>query len=309
MDLVDKNILLELIQNCRISYRELGKKVNLSPSSVKKRIDGLENSGFIDHYKLLLNPDLTNLRIATLMVNTDASIKIETFKEIVMQFQGVYMILPLISGDFYVSLDYENDSDLKNLTNLIKSIDGVQNIELYDVLPPGAQSDFPRTPTFSRSELIILGQLAINPRMMDFEIGLNLGWSTKKVKQILQTLEAEGKVVFGARWNPNLGRDIAFNLIIKYDSDLTSARNIIDRLSKDYPIQYFNSRVVESRATIFAVFTMEKIVDMEPVAMAVFDYAGVTNCFAITYYNAIIGKTKNRLRLEELLEKEGLWKE
>lgn len=296
-----------MIQNCRISFRDLGKKLNLSASSVKKRVDNLEQSGFIDHYTVALHPEKINLRYATLMAYTDASVRIDAFRNVAAQYDGVYMILPLINGNFYVSLDYPANSDLAEIGELIKSIPGVKRIEVYDVLPDGAQSELPEAPEFTKDELVVLSQLAIDPRMMDYEIAAKIGWSTRKTKQVLQKLETEQKVVFAARWNPNLGRHLAFNLVIKYDPEITSARNITNWLNEEYPIAYFGARVVELKSTIFAVFTLERVVDMEPIAMAVLDYRGVQSSFAITYYNAIVGKTLSRLRLEKLLEKEGLW--
>ena len=97
------------------------------------------------------------------------------------------------------------------------------------------------------------------------------------------------------------------NLVIKYDPELTSAQNITSWLDGEYPIAYVGARVIESRNTIFAVFTLERVVEMESIAMAVLNYSGVQSSYAITYYNAIVGKTLSRLRLERLLEKEGLW--
>jgi DNA-binding Lrp family transcriptional regulator len=307
LDSIDKQILQELILNCRISFRDLGAKLNLSASSVKKRVDNLEQSGFIDHYTVTLHPEKINLRYATILAYTDASVKIDAFKNIAASHDGVYMILPLISGDFYMSLDYFSNSDLMDYIELIRSIPGVKRIELYDVLPDGAKSELPDAPEFTKDELTVLSQLAINPRMLDYDIAAKIGWSTKKTKQVLQILETEQKVLFGARWNPNLGRDLAFNLVIKYNPEITSAQAITNWLDEEYPVAYIGARVVESMSTIFAVFTLERVVDMEPIAMAVLEHDGVQSSFAITYYNAIVGKTLSRLRLERILEKAGLW--
>jgi len=307
LDSLDKKILWELVGNCRISYRDLGKKVGLSASSVKKRIDNLENSGFIDHYIVALNPEFTNVRLATLLIFTDASVKIRTFKDAVMSVEGVYMILPLINGNFYLSIEYADQSVLDGLVQLIRTIEGVERVEIYDVFPPGAKSELPEAPQFTRNELDVVSQLAINPRMVDHDIAARLQLPSKKVKQVLRNLQNENKIALTLRWNPSLGRNIAFNLVIKYDPNLATAQEITSRLSVLYPDLYFNSRVVESRTTIFAVFALEKVVDMETIAMTVLDFDEVVSCFAITYYNAIVGKTLSRIKLERLLEKEGLW--
>lgn len=307
LDALDKKILWELTGNCRLSYRDLGKKVNLSASSVKKRIDYLEDSGFIDHYIVALHPEFTNVRYATLMISTDASVKIDAFKDVVLGVEGVYMILPLINGDYYLSIEYVEQTVLEDLVQLIQSINGVEGVDVYDVFPKGAKSELPEAPQFTRNELNVLSQLAINPRMVDHEIAAQLGVSTKKVKQVLQTLVNENKAVWTLRWNPNLGRNIAFNLIIKYDPNLTTALEITNRLTDLCPNSYFNSRIVESKSTIFAVFALERVVDMESIAMTVLSFDEVVSCYAITYYNAILGKTLSRIKLERILEEEGLW--
>jgi Lrp/AsnC family leucine-responsive transcriptional regulator len=307
LDSTDKKILWELVGNCRISYRDLGKKVGLSASSVKKRIDNLENSGLIDHYIVALNPEFTNVRIATLMIFTDASVKISTFKDVVMRIEGVYMVLPLIDGNFYLSVEYAEQGVLDELAQLVQSINGVERVEVYDVFPKGAKLELPEAPQFTRNELEVVSQLAINPRMVDHEIASRLQWSAKKVKQTLQNLEKERKIALTLRWNPSLGRNIPFNLVIKYNPDFATSQEITSRLSVLYPNSYFNSRIIDSKSTIFAVFALEKVVDMEPIAMTVLGFAEVQSCFAITYYNAIVGKTLSRVKLERILEKEGLW--
>ena len=63
MDELDKQIFSLLLLNCRTSYRDIGKKVGLTVSAVKKRVDNLENSGFIDRYLIALSPDKINVRL------------------------------------------------------------------------------------------------------------------------------------------------------------------------------------------------------------------------------------------------------
>jgi DNA-binding Lrp family transcriptional regulator len=241
------------------------------------------------------------------MVSTDASVNIRTFKDVVMSVEGVYMILPLISGNFYVSVEYSKQTELKEFARLVQSIKGVEKIEVYDVLPEDAKIELPEVLEFTENELDVLSKLAVNPRMLDHEIATELGWSAKKVKQVLLDLEEEQKVIWSIRWNPNLGRGVAFTLVIKYNSEEVSAQEITNYLREMYPDSYFNSRVVETKSTIFAVFSVEKVVDMEPISKGVLDSNGIVSCYAITYYNAIVGKTLSRIRLERILEKEGLW--
>jgi Lrp/AsnC family leucine-responsive transcriptional regulator len=49
-------ILEELQLNSRIPYRQLGEKVNLSPSAVIERVKRLEDEGIIEGYGIRINP-------------------------------------------------------------------------------------------------------------------------------------------------------------------------------------------------------------------------------------------------------------
>ncbi len=51
----DREILRILSKNGRISYSDLGEKVDLSPSGIRKRVQKLEEKGFIKGYKALID--------------------------------------------------------------------------------------------------------------------------------------------------------------------------------------------------------------------------------------------------------------
>lgn len=56
VDEVDQRILMELRRNGRITLTELGKKVNLTPASVKNRLEKLMSIGAVKGYTAVLEP-------------------------------------------------------------------------------------------------------------------------------------------------------------------------------------------------------------------------------------------------------------
>lgn len=56
LDPMDKKIIQLLIQNSRISYSDIGKKVGISRVAVQKRISALEQRGIIEEYTAIINP-------------------------------------------------------------------------------------------------------------------------------------------------------------------------------------------------------------------------------------------------------------
>ena len=50
VDNIDKQLLGILQQNSRLTFADLGRKINLSPSSVRERVQKLEDTGVIQKY-------------------------------------------------------------------------------------------------------------------------------------------------------------------------------------------------------------------------------------------------------------------
>ncbi len=74
MDQTDKKIISILQHDGRISMKELGKEVSLSPPAVAERVKRLEELGFIEYYKAVINNEKVGKPISVLI---NASIKPE----------------------------------------------------------------------------------------------------------------------------------------------------------------------------------------------------------------------------------------
>ncbi len=57
VDVLDIKIINELNQNSRLSFAEIGRSINLSASSVRERIQKLEDLGVIKNYTLKVDND------------------------------------------------------------------------------------------------------------------------------------------------------------------------------------------------------------------------------------------------------------
>ncbi len=74
LDEVDKKILSLLSQNARMSYTEIGEKLGLSPSAVRKRIERLIRDEIIERFTIVLNPKKMG-RSVTAIVTISPSIR------------------------------------------------------------------------------------------------------------------------------------------------------------------------------------------------------------------------------------------
>ena len=57
IDRIDRNILVELQKNARLSNVELSKRVGLSPTPCLERVKRLEKENYIKGYQAILNPE------------------------------------------------------------------------------------------------------------------------------------------------------------------------------------------------------------------------------------------------------------
>ena len=55
MDVIDKSLLEVLQENSRMSFAEIGRKIKLSPSAVRERIQRFEDYGIIRKYSVVLD--------------------------------------------------------------------------------------------------------------------------------------------------------------------------------------------------------------------------------------------------------------
>jgi Lrp/AsnC family leucine-responsive transcriptional regulator len=56
MDALDRRIVGELVHNARLSWRDLGGRVGLSPNATAERVRRLEAAGVITGYRALVDP-------------------------------------------------------------------------------------------------------------------------------------------------------------------------------------------------------------------------------------------------------------
>lgn len=81
LDAIDLRILRELRSNARISWRELGETVHLSPTAAADRVRRLERDGVIDGYTVRVDPAALGRTVrAVIDVSLGAGIQVDEFE-------------------------------------------------------------------------------------------------------------------------------------------------------------------------------------------------------------------------------------
>jgi Lrp/AsnC family transcriptional regulator, leucine-responsive regulatory protein len=118
MDELDRQILMVLQDQARISMTELGKIVALSQPAVTERVRRMEEKGIIDHYRAIVSPEKVNKHIiAFLLFQTNGC---ESFVKFCQDSLDV-VELHRISGQYNFLMKVVTDSlqSLEVLTNTL----------------------------------------------------------------------------------------------------------------------------------------------------------------------------------------------
>jgi Lrp/AsnC family leucine-responsive transcriptional regulator len=102
LDRIDRNILIELQINGRISNVELAKRVGLSPTPCLERVKRLEKQRVIKSYTALLDPELLNASLLVyveIRLNRSSADVFDRFNDAVNQLDDI-LECHLVSGDF-----------------------------------------------------------------------------------------------------------------------------------------------------------------------------------------------------------------
>ena len=73
LDAIDKQLWVELGANCRLSYRYLADKLDISANAVKHRVEKLLETGFIQQWYLTFNRAMIDAEFAFIEVKTDGT--------------------------------------------------------------------------------------------------------------------------------------------------------------------------------------------------------------------------------------------
>ncbi len=102
IDRIDKNILVELQKNGRLSNVELSKRVGLSPTPCLERVKRLEKEQYISGYKAILNPHKLGAALLVFVEITLTKTSPDVFDDFANAVGELDVIQEchLVSGDF-----------------------------------------------------------------------------------------------------------------------------------------------------------------------------------------------------------------
>ncbi len=185
-------ILSILLDNCRESDRQIGKKIGISGGAVKTRIQKMQKNKIIEKFALRVEPPILGYNVFYIVITGQNQ---EDILEQVRLVGEPYLIVPCVGGitvcGIVVKENVEKKIELaKKLMKDVRvlSIFQAENIELET--------------NFTKTDLEIIEKLVKNPRERIEELAKSLKISSKTVTRALEKFEKNNAILFTLVYDP-----------------------------------------------------------------------------------------------------------
>lgn len=133
IDEKDQEILKLLSNNARVSFTDIGNKLGVSRTAVKKRVDALERSGIIKGYKVMLDPK-EYLNKTFMLIFECREESVETVREKLTAFEEIITLLEVGKNMLVAVGALENIDEAKDFgTDICEKIGGIKKLKIGSV--------------------------------------------------------------------------------------------------------------------------------------------------------------------------------
>ncbi|MDK2901270.1 Regulatory protein AsnC [Koleobacter methoxysyntrophicus] len=133
LDEIDSKILNYLMENGRMSYVDLAKKVNLSRVAVKSRIESLLERGIIERFTIIINPQKVGRNVSAYFTIEVEPQYLYRVAETLAEYESITDIYQMTGSSLlHVHAILELNEDLEEfLRRNIYSLKGIKRIDTH----------------------------------------------------------------------------------------------------------------------------------------------------------------------------------
>jgi DNA-binding Lrp family transcriptional regulator len=259
LDLLDKQIILDLLQNCRQSYQTLARKNSVTLNTIKKRIRKLLDDGVI---AFSLEPHLANIDgdWVLAIISTAGTEDPKDFINQLGENDMINEVGPLSGGGYIIFAVYAGREGLSELATFLRVFNHVTDAEIHQVLiEKGKKVEF------SKREIKILRCLLDDPRMRISKIAECTGYSAKTVRRGLQEIVESNGIWLTLRLRLNAGDSMTFLARIEWDERKAEIQDVIDWLTSEFPVSYWIPLISVSQPVVFGAFVVNHVKEINPI--------------------------------------------
>lgn len=266
MDPLDKKILWELHENCRVSYQTLSNILGITANAIKKRVAKLIDTGVIHSFTALLSFEKLNSEALIGLVYTDGYEKETQFIQKLGNNPMVHVVGTIASGSggaYKLTAQYVGAHGLAELGRHVRTLDHVTKTELFPLLMPKDHTLSKASPVhrkkvsgdFTNLELKVLQWLIDDPRMSISDVATNTGLTARRVGRTIQQLMDKG-IMFSVRWNLSAGGYDLISIRVRIDEKKKSINEVIEWVRSEFPNEFWVNYVSADEPLVFFSFVV-----------------------------------------------------
>ena len=186
-------ILSSLLNNCRESDRQIGKKFGISGGAVGSRINKMVKSGLIENFCMKVEPPVLGQNIVYIVVSG------QDIEKIMKQVKLVglpFVIVPCVGGTTVCGIVVKEDVEQK--IELLKNL--MNDVRILLIFEAGSEEiDF----NITKTDLQVLNELIDDPRQKIEKLSNKTELSTKTINRILEKFEENDSIQFTLVYDPS----------------------------------------------------------------------------------------------------------
>jgi len=135
LDELDRKILRMLVEDSRLSYREIAKRLGVSHANVSSRIRLLEDKKVIRGYATIVDPELMNLFSLCIRISSKTGADLSKIGKEIADLEQVSEVVR-VSGDcdLLVLATCRDKPEAISLLSKISKVEGIDRVESHVVL-------------------------------------------------------------------------------------------------------------------------------------------------------------------------------
>ena len=256
MDEIDFTILKKLLENSRLTYRELAERVSMSVSAIHKRINSLVDNKIIEAFTA--QPSSIALKSLWIIIfGTSKAKSMDLLSKELGQHESIKFVAITVGKFLYISAFLRDISELQEYSVYVSKTAQISEPTVGIVNMPYMTTPEPLTTV----DYKILKTLNRDARKPITDIADDVGFSAKTVRKRLDRMIENKLAQFTIHWNPHEDSfSVVFNLFLKEGTDLNST------------VQHINEKYSKNVAYIFSYSNIPNLITLQTWAKTVRDY-------------------------------------
>ena len=246
-----------------MSYQALADKFGITANAVRGRILRMMEIGIIDSFIVCLSMEMIDSDVMFALVHTDGTEDIEEFIARLGHNPMVFLVGFLASTEgnvYHLVAQYIKSEGLNKISSFIRTNREVTRVDVYPILyPRGGKTKL------TKADLKVLKVLIEDARMPIIEIAHRTGFTSRRVRRILDHFLETDSIWTAVRWNLNASDYIQFMMRITFDERLIQVDELVTWFKESYPRKYWDAYIVTTSPEIFVEFVVDNLRDIEQI--------------------------------------------